>query len=445
MKPVSIVVVEDEKLIARGIEKRLKMMGYEVAALAHSGEEGIQKVRENHPDLVLMDINLGSGIDGIEAADVIRKEMHYPVVFLTAHSDAATIRRARLTEPFGYVLKPYDEKELQTAIEIGLYKHGMEKRLRESEEWLGSTLGSIVDGVIATDETGRVRFVNPLAKSLTGSEIMEVQEVSVQDIFEVIEEKSRTPIPNLALAALASGQPEILPDRCVLLGKDGVERPIDAKASPIRDGAGRLTGAVLVFQDVSKRRSLEQQVEEQQRILMEANQRLEALASTDALTQTNNRRAFNDKLTQEVTRAKRVPLPLSLMLLDVDHFKAFNDTFGHPAGDEVLKMVARLMLSTVRITDFVARYGGEEFAVLLPNTDEEGGVVIAERVRQAIAEFEWERRAITVSIGVSTLNAKIDQENALVKSADAALYQSKGNGRNRVTHWGRMETAGAAL
>ena len=101
-----------------------------------------------------MDISLGAGIDGVEAADCIRKQLDVPVVYLTANSDDATLQRAKLTDPFGYVLKPYEDKDLQTAIEIGLYRHKMERRLRENEQWLAATLGSIGDGVIATDERG---------------------------------------------------------------------------------------------------------------------------------------------------------------------------------------------------------------------------------------------------------------------------------------------------
>ena len=164
----TILIVEDERIIAKGIEKRLKGLGYAVAGSALTGEEGVQKATDLRPDLVLMDIHLGSGMDGIEAAGVIRKQLNLPVVYLTAHSDDAILQRAKLTEPFGYVLKPYEDKDLQTAIEIGLYKHKMERRLQENERWLAATLGSIGDGVIATDEQGRVRFMNSLAEQLTG-------------------------------------------------------------------------------------------------------------------------------------------------------------------------------------------------------------------------------------------------------------------------------------
>jgi signal transduction histidine kinase len=129
MKPATLLIVEDEKIIAKGIEKQVKGLGYTVAGMASNGADAIQQATGLHPDLVLMDIQLGPGIDGVEAADVIRTGLNLPVVFLTAHSDRVTIQRAKITEPFGYVLKPVEDQDLQTAIEIGLYKYQMERRL----------------------------------------------------------------------------------------------------------------------------------------------------------------------------------------------------------------------------------------------------------------------------------------------------------------------------
>ncbi len=176
------------------------------------------------------------------------------------------------------------------------------------------------------------------------------------------------------------------------------------------------------------------QLEAYRRQLEEANVHLQALATTDGLTHLSNRRAFQEKLTDEVERAARYGTPLSLLLLDIDHFKQFNDTFGHPAGDRVLLSVAVLLEATARSTDFVARYGGEEFVVLLPNTDEYGAEVLADRFRSAIENAAWGQRSITVSVGVSTLVAPEGDGTALIEQADAALYVSKKNGRNCVHH-----------
>lgn len=175
-------------------------------------------------------------------------------------------------------------------------------------------------------------------------------------------------------------------------------------------------------------------LEAKQKELLEVNAKLEALATYDALTEVRNRRAFNEKLDEEWARAKRYGTALSMVLFDVDKFKSYNDTFGHPAGDQVLRKVAQILSASVRGTDFLARYGGEEFVLLLPNTDWDGAMILAERLRRKIEEGNWKERAVTASLGVSSITPTMDVAQALTQAADNALYYSKENGRNRVTH-----------
>jgi len=164
-----------------------------------------------------------------------------------------------------------------------------------------------------------------------------------------------------------------------------------------------------------------------------ANTLLRALAITDGLTGLANHRHFQDRLAEEFRRTRRYDLPLSLILLDVDYFKKYNDAFGHPAGDVVLKRVADLLKCAARETDIVARYGGEEFTVILPETDSIGASVLAERIRESIAEAVWDKREITVSVGVVSVRLTSENGAELVEQADQALYTSKSNGRNRVS------------
>ncbi len=181
-------------------------------------------------------------------------------------------------------------------------------------------------------------------------------------------------------------------------------------------------------------------LEKQQTELLSANQKLEAMATHDALTEAKNRRAFNDKLAEEWSRATRYGTPLSLVLMDVDKFKTFNDEFGHQAGDGVLKRVAAIAMSAVRTTDFFARYGGEEFALILPNTDIEGAMILAERLRAKIEAGGWRERQVTSSFGVASINVSMRRGEDLTEHADRALYVSKERGRNRVTHVDEIET-----
>ena len=165
--------------------------------------------------------------------------------------------------------------------------------------------------------------------------------------------------------------------------------------------------------------------------LSAANASLGQQNVTDALTGIPNRRAYDQKLTEEYSRAKRTGSALSLLLLDIDNFKQYNDKFGHPAGDTALQSVARVLLTSLRPYDFLARYGGEEFAIILPSTDLSDAIVVAERVRGLIAGSEFPHRKFTISIGVSRLDVEAGPR-ALVQAADNGLYRAKASGRNKV-------------
>lgn len=164
----SVLVVEDEGIVTMHIENILKSLGYTVSGTVSSGEEAIEKVKNFRTDL--MDIVLKGKMDGIEAADHIRNNFDVPVIFLTAYGNESTLHRAKITEPYGYLLKPFKERELHIAIEIALYKYGIEARLRYIDHFLTTILQSIGDAIITTDKTGRITFFNYLAGRLTGWE-----------------------------------------------------------------------------------------------------------------------------------------------------------------------------------------------------------------------------------------------------------------------------------
>ena len=183
---------------------------------------------------------------------------------------------------------------------------------------------------------------------------------------------------------------------------------------------------------------LDRKVAERTRELAEANRRLSQLAITDGLTGLFNHRHFHERLEKEVERSKRIGLPLSLLMIDVDHFKAYNDRNGHPAGDAVLRQVAQLLTRGRRVNDIVARYGGEEFAVLLLDTPGDSAKRVAEQLRHRVAGASFENGAhqpsgrLTISVGVATLPGDAETDRDLVAAADRALYAAKNRGRNRV-------------
>jgi PAS domain S-box-containing protein len=252
MSKVNILVVEDESIVAKDLENRLKKLGYAVPATASSGEEAINKAAENHPDLVLMDINLKGSIDGVQAAQEIYNRFNIPVIYLTANADKKTFERAKTTEPLGYLIKPFKEKELHNTIEINLSRYRTEKKLKESEQWLATVLKSIGDAVIASDRTGAVTFINPIAEALTGWKQENALGLDTREIFNIIHEQTRTVIECPVRQALQKGITVSIPEQTILIAKNGAEIPIDDSAAPIKDDKGNITGAVLVFRDISE-------------------------------------------------------------------------------------------------------------------------------------------------------------------------------------------------
>jgi len=160
MSKATVLIVENEAIVAADLAGKLVRLGYEVAGEAARGEEAVALACRLRPNLVLMDISLPGPVDGIAATEAIRRQHDVPVIYLTAHADSATLARAKLTDPFGYILKPFEERELATQIELALYKHQADQQIRQQREWLRVTLTSIGDAVLATDNAGRITFAS---------------------------------------------------------------------------------------------------------------------------------------------------------------------------------------------------------------------------------------------------------------------------------------------
>jgi diguanylate cyclase (GGDEF)-like protein/PAS domain S-box-containing protein len=192
----------------------------------------------------------------------------------------------------------------------------------------------------------------------------------------------------------------------------------------------KLLGCVSI--NITEQKYYERQMEIYQRRLEEAVARFEAVSVTDSLSSLGNKRAFEQNLIEGFERARRYQLPLSVILLDVDHFKQYNDTEGHPAGDEVLRRVGQILRDCSRPNDLLARYGGEEFVLLLPSTPQEGAYLVAERVRRAFRDFHWPRHKVTASFGVAGMTPEMADPAALMAAVDDALYKAKKAGRDRV-------------
>lgn len=246
MEKRRIMVVEDEAIVSLDIANRLKHLGYQVVGGASTGEGAVAMAGEIRPELVLMDIMLEGRMDGIEAAGIIKDQYGIPVVYLTAYADDETLGRAKVTSPFGYIIKPFEDRELSTTIEMAAYKFEADTKIMRSERWLSTTLRNLGEAVVTTDATGAVRFLNPVAESLLGCGLEHAQGLALDAIFH---EERTCPVHAAGPATQRSTHLRTPDGRCL---------PIEKNVSPIIDDRGENMGNVLVFRDISDRVHSEQ-------------------------------------------------------------------------------------------------------------------------------------------------------------------------------------------
>ncbi|MFO0626373.1 MAG: response regulator [Polyangiales bacterium] len=266
MSAARILVVEDEAIIAYDLERTLQRLGYVVPGVVAEGEAAIEAAARLTPSLVLMDIKLRGALDGVDAARAIRDRMEMPVVFLTSHSDLATLSRAAAAQPQGYVMKPFVERDLHVAIEVAIRKHEVERALRRREQWFSTILRCVGDGVIATDERLAVSFVNHAAEALTGWRNDEAIGRPLDEVMRLYNRQGE-PLDSPAAKALTSRATVSLDDAVTMVARDGARRVIDDSAAPIIDRHDRLLGAVVVFRDVTERKGLETQLARAERLV----------------------------------------------------------------------------------------------------------------------------------------------------------------------------------
>jgi diguanylate cyclase (GGDEF)-like protein/PAS domain S-box-containing protein len=307
----------------------------------------------------------------------------------------------------------------------------LQRQLREQRELLEVTLQSIADAVLTTDAFGRVSWLNPVAQRLTGWSAGAAYGQPAARVFCAQREDSREAVPDPVQRCLATGLPTRLPAGAVLVGRDGELRAVDDSVAPIRDAAGRVLGAVLVFRDVTQQR---RQFDE-----------IRWRASHDGLTGLVNRAEFEQRLARTFERARRDGSHHALLAFDLDRFKLVNDHCGHAAGDEVLRQIARRLEAGVRGRDTVARLGGDEFAAILENCSLDEAQRVAQKLCDAMDQYRYvhgeQRFRIGTSIGVAPLDGRWPDADTALREADACCMIAKELGRNRVQVWAPDDAA----
>ena len=277
--------------------------------------------------------------------------------------------------------------------------------LRLEQDKLTTIIYSAREAIIVTDSTDHIVLVNPAAMDLLGKS----QERIVTDGFLQL-------LDDPALMTQWLSDPGEKSGPYTVVYKDHV---LSVHASRIMNALGKLVGSAALLRDVTEEKRLEEE--------------LRRLSNTDGLTALYNRRHLDESLVAELERAGRYHLPLSVLMFDIDHFKKFNDTYGHDQGDRVLQAVATTLRGALRNQDYPCRYGGEEFVAILPNTAKAGAYSLAERLRKDVEHMTVNGLKVTISIGVAEYpDLQVDQATQLIEAADAAMYDAKHTGRNRV-------------
>ena len=259
-----ILIVEDESIVALELQSRLNDLGYSVCGIVVSGPEAIKLTAEKKPDIILMDINIKGPFDGVEAAEKIKGTCDIPIVFLTAFTDSNTLERAKTAQPYGYIVKPFEERELHTTIEIALYKHNMEKKLRESERRLSTTLKNIGDAVIATDSEGKINYMNPAAEKMTSCSCTDVMGKYFLDVLNIFDQEIYDLAHNAIRNTIATGLIIDFPDN-LRISVDNDIIIVEPNVSLIKDDRTNIDGIVLVLHDITERSNVKNALVESER------------------------------------------------------------------------------------------------------------------------------------------------------------------------------------
>ncbi|MGO9016147.1 MAG: diguanylate cyclase domain-containing protein [Dissulfurispiraceae bacterium] len=427
MEKKNILIIEDEGVLALQIEDELLRMGHSIAGIYTSGEEALGGIGTARPDLVLMDIKLKGKMDGIETADRINKQYDIPIIYMTAHSEESTIKRAKQTDPYGYLLKPINVNELQIAVEVALYKSKIHKekaqltqKLRESEERLSLALKasgqSIYDSNLKTGEA----IVSPNYALMLGYDPAEFHETTTEWIKRLHpDDRERVAA---VYRAYIKGE---IPEYKVEFRQKTKDRKwkwiLSVAKITERDADGKPLRMIGTHTDITERK--------------QAEEKIHHLATHDALTNLPGLRLAKDRILMSLKMADRNKKLAAIMYIDVDGFKEVNDSYGHVAGDMLLKELGKRLLSCVRKVDTVARIGGDEFLLVLTELQSpDDAALIAKKILRLMSQpFDLYGRVATVglSIGIALYPDHGKDAESLIKQADKAMYVIKNSGKNR--------------
>lgn len=407
----TVLIVDDLIQNIQVLATTLEAKGYSIT-YALSGKEALERLKAIQPDLILLDL-LMPEMSGLEVCEEIRRNSdysHIPILFLTASHEEEHLLEAFEKGAADYVTKPFRTAELLARVQTHIQLKYQTKKLQESEKKLNTIVTYIKDGILIVDHDGVVQFVNPAAVQMFDKSFDDLlyHELGIPVVVgKAAELDIIRPNGVLGRAEITVGDAEWLDKKVFIVS----------------------------LRDVSERNQIERKLRialNKQKVL---SQKLKKLANTDALTGISNRRHILSILQKEFQRNQRYDQTFSLLMVDIDHFKLVNDTYGHPVGDQVLQEIAIFLGNSLRSVDTLGRLGGEEFLVVLPATTLDGALELGERLCSKVRNLNIETDAgfvqVTLSIGVTVYNSEDSYDEVMLKRVDDALYKAKELGRDR--------------
>jgi diguanylate cyclase (GGDEF)-like protein/PAS domain S-box-containing protein len=419
--PIRVLLVEDEAGDAQLVKIELRQAKTEAFAVTwvESLSDIPSSLQKSDFDVLLLDLSLADS-DGLATIAKARLLVTVPIVVLTGHCDTDFAIKALEAGAADYLVKGnFGFDGLARAIRYALFRAEMEAR----NNLLVTALEAAANSIIITDKSANIIWVNSAFTRLSGYSAEEAIGLNPKTL--VSSSLQKPAFYQAMWADILQGKHwrgELINKR-----KDGSIYHEELSIAPVKDKTGEITHFIGIKDDISERKQLEEQ--------------LQKLANTDPLTELFNRRILLEHLAQETARLARFKnQSAALLMLDLDHFKRINDTYGHSTGDEVLRKFADIIRQTSRNIDIAARLGGEEFAILLPGATKKDAMAVAERLRNEIANAIMPHKKgsvrITVSIGAAALSADDVGGDRVLNHADVALYTAKDAGRNQCCWYG---------
>jgi diguanylate cyclase (GGDEF)-like protein/PAS domain S-box-containing protein len=419
-----VLIVDDEVRLTESLESLASAMGFE-CQVAHSGYDAQERLLAEEFDLIITDL-LMPGISGFDLIDfVCGHGLWTPIVVLTGQGTVNAAVQAMKQGAYDFVVKPFDPDRFRTVLIHALERSSYERKrlehirhteqlqaeIRESKQYLELVLQSAEDvAIITTNREGKIKTFNTGAAKLLGVPLEQVLGQPIDQWFP------NAKIVKHAHDFLKGQRREAWREELAFENLHAAQLWIHVVMRWMESPSASLAGLIVVATDITQRHIL--------------REKLKLLSITDDLTGLYNQRYFHESLRREMERSNRRNTPFGLAMFDIDHFKRYNDDFGHLKGDEILRKLGEIVKSTIRRIDYGFRYGGDEFTVLLPETELEHAVLITERIRaNTRTEFEGQ---VTLSIGVVQGKSRCD-ERLLIEAADRAMYESKRAGGDYVS------------